>query len=69
MFFQTLFQIKDFVSIFNLGTKYDLPLDFYIKCSLVYNFDNKPKGGTPKNNYVFWTTGESKLELLRSLLI
>jgi len=36
-----------------LQTKYDLPLDFYIKFSTTINFDNKPVEGTPKTDYVF----------------
>ncbi|MEL1253974.1 DUF481 domain-containing protein [Flavobacterium sp. DGU38] len=47
---------------FNLDTKYDLPLDFFIKLSFVYNYDNKPKDGASKDDYVFQTTFGWKLD-------
>ncbi|WP_163399835.1 DUF481 domain-containing protein [Flavobacterium fluviatile] len=40
---------------FNLDTKYDLPLNFYVKLSFLYNFDSKPPSSTSKNDYVFQT--------------
>lgn len=36
--------------------KYDLPLDFYIKFSLTYNYDSKPTEGASDNDYVFTTS-------------
>lgn len=40
----------------NLDMKYDLPLDFYIKMSLSYNYDNKPVEGADKDDYVYTTS-------------
>lgn len=40
----------------NFDMKYDLPLDFFIKMSLVYNFDSKPIEGATKDDYVFTTS-------------
>ncbi len=42
-------------SDFNLDTKYDLPLDFYIKLNLTFNYDNQPVAGAPETDYVFHT--------------
>jgi len=40
----------------DVSLKWDLPLDFYIKASIVHNFDNKPPiEGTDKIDYVFQT--------------
>ena len=36
--------------------KYDLPLDFYIKMGITYNFDNQPVAGATKGDYVFQTS-------------
>ncbi len=41
---------------FNFDMKYDLPLDFYIKLSLTYNYDNQPIEGASDNDYVFTTS-------------
>jgi len=41
---------------FNFTMKYDLPLDFYIKTEITYNFDNQPTTGASKEDYVFQTT-------------
>ncbi len=38
---------------FSLNTKYDLPLDFYIKLGFNLNFDNKPVEGATSTDYVF----------------
>jgi hypothetical protein len=38
---------------FNIDTKYDLPLDFYIKLGYTLNFDNRPAEGSPNTDYVF----------------
>jgi hypothetical protein len=40
----------------DVSLKWDLPLDFYIKASIVHNYDNKPPiEGTDKIDYVFQT--------------
>ncbi len=36
--------------------KYDLPLDFFVKMSATYNFDNQPVEGATRGDYVFQTT-------------
>lgn len=38
---------------YNLNLKYNLPLDFFIKLGLTYNFDSKPVEGTSHSDYVF----------------
>ncbi len=38
---------------FVFDTKYDLPLDFYIKLGFTLNFDNQPVETAPKSDYVF----------------
>lgn len=43
-------------SDFNFDMKYDLPLDFFIKMSLNYNYDNQPIEGAAKKDYVFTTS-------------
>jgi uncharacterized protein DUF481 len=43
-------------SDFNFDMKYDLPLDFYIKMSLTYNYDNQPIEGAAQSDYVFTTS-------------
>lgn len=40
---------------FNFNTKYDLPLDFYIKVGLSLNYDNRPVEGASDLDYVFHT--------------
>ena len=40
----------------NLDMKYDLPLDFFVKMSLTYNWDNQPIEGASANDYVFTTS-------------
>ncbi len=42
-------------SDFNIDTKYDLPLDFYIKLSCSVNYDNRPVEGAAETDYVFHT--------------
>jgi hypothetical protein len=41
---------------FNFETKYDLPLDFYIKIGFSLNYDNRPVEGAVATDYVL-TTG------------
>jgi hypothetical protein len=60
--FPSLTESKRIRTDFNLDTKYDLPLDFFIKLSFVYNYDNKPKNGAAKDDYVFQTTFGWKLD-------
>lgn len=38
---------------FRLDTKYDLPLDFYLKLNLTLNYDNKPAVAGKDTDYVF----------------
>lgn len=40
----------------DVNFKYDLPFDFYVKLSLVHNFDNKPQTGVSKTDYSFKTS-------------
>jgi len=40
---------------FVFDTKYDLPLDFYIKLGFTLNYDNQPVEGAPDSDYVFST--------------
>jgi len=40
---------------FVFDTKYDLPMDFYIKIGFTLNYDNQPVEGAPKSDYVFST--------------
>jgi hypothetical protein len=40
----------------NGDLKYDLPLDFYIKLSLTYNYDSQPTEGAADSDYVFTTS-------------
>lgn len=41
---------------YNLNLKYDLPLDFFIKLGLTYNYDSKPVAGASVSDYVFQST-------------
>jgi hypothetical protein len=41
---------------FSLDTKYDLPLDFYIKLGVTVNYDNRPVEGASDTDYVCQTT-------------
>ncbi len=40
----------------NGDLKYDLPLDFYIKLSVTYNYDSEPTEGAADSDYVFTTS-------------
>lgn len=40
----------------NFQMKYDLPLDFYIRTSVTYNYDNQPAIGAAEEDYVFSTS-------------
>lgn len=59
--FPSLTESKRVRTDFSVDTKYNLPLDFFIKLSFVYNYDNKPKEGASKDDYVFQTTFGWKL--------
>ncbi len=41
---------------FNFDMKYDLPLDFYIRLGLSYNFDSQPVENAADSDYVFNTS-------------
>jgi len=41
---------------FNLDTKYDLPLDFYIRMGFTLNYDNQPVEGASSTDYIFQTS-------------
>jgi hypothetical protein len=41
---------------FKIDLKYDLPLDFFIKLGLTYNYDSQPIEGAAYDDYVFQTT-------------
>jgi hypothetical protein len=60
--FPSITESKRVRTDFNLDTKYDLPLDFFIKLSFVYNYDNKPINSTSKDDYVFQTSFGWKLD-------
>lgn len=40
----------------NGDMKYDLPLEFYIKLSVTYNYDSEPTEGATDSDYVFTTS-------------
>jgi hypothetical protein len=40
----------------NLDTKYDLPLDFYIRVGFSMNYDNQSVEGTANTDYIFQTS-------------
>lgn len=60
--FPSITESKRIRTDFSLDTKYDLPLDFFIKLSYIYNYDNKPNPGSSKEDYVFQTTFGWKLD-------
>lgn len=41
---------------FSTDFKYDLPLDFFLKLGITYNFDSKPVEGASKDDYIIQTT-------------
>ena len=41
---------------YRIDLKYDLPLDFYIKTGLTWNYDNQPTSGANTHDYVWQTT-------------
>lgn len=47
--------LSRFRSDFSLDTKYDLPLDFYIKFTCTVNYDNHPAKDAGKTDYVLQT--------------
>jgi len=40
---------------FIFDAKYDLPLDFYIKLGVTFNYDNQPTEGASQSDYIFQT--------------
>lgn len=50
-------------SDFDFDMKYDLPLDFYIKMGITYNYDNQPAEGAAQSDYVFQTSLGWELKL------
>ncbi|MDR7369627.1 DUF481 domain-containing protein [Flavobacterium aquidurense] len=61
-FYPSITESKRIRTDFNLDTKYDLPFDFFIKLSFVYNYDNKPQNSASKDDYVFQTSFGWKLD-------
>lgn len=55
-FYPSITEEKRFRTDFNFEMKYDLPLDFFIKMSLIYNYDNQPVEGAANEDYVFTTS-------------
>ncbi len=41
---------------FRFDAKYDLPLDFYIRCGFTLNYDNRPVEGASESDYVVQTS-------------
>jgi len=41
---------------YSIDTKYDLPLDFYVKLGFTLNYDNQPVENASTTDYVFQTT-------------
>ncbi|RDI14597.1 putative salt-induced outer membrane protein YdiY [Flavobacterium sp. AG291] len=41
---------------FSTDFKYDLPLDFFLKLGITYNYDSKPVEGASKDDYIIQTT-------------
>ncbi|RZS91876.1 DUF481 domain-containing protein [Aquimarina brevivitae] len=41
---------------YKLDLKYDLPLEFFIKIGVTYNYDNQPVEGASENDYILQTT-------------
>lgn len=54
--FPSLTESGRFRSDFKLDTKYDLPLDFYLKLGLTLNYDNKPAAIGKETDYIFTFT-------------
>ena len=40
-------------SDFKVDGKYDLPLNFYIKAGITFNYDNRPAAAGKETDYVF----------------
>lgn len=55
-FYPSLTQGKRYRLDYNLNFKYDLPLDFFVKLGLTYNFDSEPFENASKSDYVFQST-------------
>ncbi len=55
-FYPSLTESGRYRADYNLNLKYDLPLDFFIKLGLTYNYDSKPVEGASVSDYVFQST-------------
>ena len=55
-FFPSLTEGGRYRADYNINLKYDLPLDFFIKLGLTYNYDSKPVEGASVSDYVFQST-------------
>ena len=55
-FYPSLTQSGRYRADYNLNLKYDLPLDFFIKLGLTYNYDSKPVEGASVSDYAFQST-------------
>ena len=47
---------KRFRLDYKFDAKYDLPLDFYLKAGVTFNYDNQPTAGAAQLDYVLQTT-------------
>lgn len=56
LFYPSLTESGRYRVDFSTDMKYDLPLDFYIKLNLTYNYDSKPTEGASDSDYVFTTS-------------
>ncbi|MGY0393128.1 DUF481 domain-containing protein [Bizionia sp. KMM 8389] len=55
-FYPSLTESGRYRADYNLSLKYDLPLDFFIKLAVTYNYDSKPVEGASDSDYVFQST-------------
>ncbi|TYB75912.1 DUF481 domain-containing protein [Bizionia myxarmorum] len=55
-FYPSLTETGRYRADYNLNLKYDLPLDFFIKLGLTYNYDSNPVEGASVSDYVFQST-------------
>ncbi|EGV43242.1 DUF481 domain-containing protein [Bizionia argentinensis JUB59] len=55
-FYPSLTESSRYRADYKLNLKYDLPLDFFIKLGLTYNYDSKPVEGASVSDYVFQST-------------
>ena len=55
-FYPSITEDGRFRTDFNFELKYDLPLEFFIKMSLDYNYDNQPVEGAANDDYIYTTS-------------